>query len=184
MACGFGLRAVRTLSALRSSFASSSAGRRGPKDADMTESACGADGERTTMSFTTRESLHEYVLEGAMHGDNEESDSGDEESSSGSESLEMARRSSRTLSTKELPHPLELLDPQSAASYIQSLVSADGDLSDIDSEEEDHLAEESDAEEMYSGPLQPQRTKARLDFPAPSEYLTRQELLSLVEGFN
>eukprot|EP00928_Gymnodinium_smaydae_P069211 TRINITY_DN5260_c0_g1_i1.p1 TRINITY_DN5260_c0_g1~~TRINITY_DN5260_c0_g1_i1.p1 ORF type:complete len:196 (-),score=24.63 TRINITY_DN5260_c0_g1_i1:433-1020(-) len=182
MACGFGMAAVRTLANQVPRFRSR---HRGPKGASFTESACGgAESERTAFSASTRESMHECVLENDFHDGDEESDVSSEADSSVSEPNEMAARS-RTFSSSEIPHPMELLNPERVASYVKSLVSADDDpdvMSNRNSQD-DRVAEESDAEEMYSGPLQPRRTWSRRDFPAPSEYLKREELLSLVEGF-
>eukprot|EP00928_Gymnodinium_smaydae_P058494 TRINITY_DN41691_c0_g1_i1.p1 TRINITY_DN41691_c0_g1~~TRINITY_DN41691_c0_g1_i1.p1 ORF type:complete len:191 (+),score=22.25 TRINITY_DN41691_c0_g1_i1:82-654(+) len=189
MASGFGLAAARALSRhvpvprFRSSVSSSSARQSSSKDASMTNPACSAEGDRTTRSFCTRESLHESILEDAVH-DNEERDSSSDEDNSMSEPAGMAIRS-RTLDSSQIPLPSDFMDPQTLACYLKMHISAGSDPSVMPSRDSEDAFpdEESDAEEMYSGPLQPQRTTARRDFPEPSEYLTRDELLILVLGF-
>eukprot|EP00928_Gymnodinium_smaydae_P067920 TRINITY_DN5092_c1_g5_i1.p1 TRINITY_DN5092_c1_g5~~TRINITY_DN5092_c1_g5_i1.p1 ORF type:complete len:196 (-),score=26.94 TRINITY_DN5092_c1_g5_i1:93-680(-) len=191
MACGFGFAAARALSrrvpipGFRATSTSSSAAQCGSKYASMT--ARSADDERPSV-LSTGESLDERILENAVYGDDQERDASSDEDGSVSvrEQDDVAARS-KTFSSGELPLPSEFMDPEWMASYMKSGFQADGysSVASSDSEncEDACLAEESDADEMYSGPLQPVRTHARRDFPAPSEYLTSTELLSLVQGF-
>eukprot|EP00928_Gymnodinium_smaydae_P054856 TRINITY_DN38553_c0_g1_i1.p1 TRINITY_DN38553_c0_g1~~TRINITY_DN38553_c0_g1_i1.p1 ORF type:complete len:197 (-),score=34.78 TRINITY_DN38553_c0_g1_i1:83-673(-) len=192
MACGFGLAAVRELSrrmpmsVFTSTLSSSSTAPLGPRGASMTEPACSADSERAFLS--TRENLDERILENEFHEGNEEDEASSDVESSVCDAKERSLRS-KNFSSGEIPLLSEFLDPQTLASYIKLSFQADGESSfasgsDAEDCEDASLAEESDGEEMYSGPLQPLRTIARRDFPAPSEYLAREKLLSLVEGFH
>eukprot|EP00928_Gymnodinium_smaydae_P060856 TRINITY_DN4471_c0_g1_i1.p1 TRINITY_DN4471_c0_g1~~TRINITY_DN4471_c0_g1_i1.p1 ORF type:complete len:341 (+),score=35.70 TRINITY_DN4471_c0_g1_i1:111-1025(+) len=106
------------------------------------------------------------------------------------DSAEFAMRS-RTLCSSEIPPLSDFLDPRRMAAYekFYSMEASDSSVTsssnyDYDDRKDAPVAEKGDTEEIYSGPLQPLRTSARRDFPAPCEYLTREELLSVVSEFN
>eukprot|EP00928_Gymnodinium_smaydae_P093119 TRINITY_DN7713_c1_g2_i1.p1 TRINITY_DN7713_c1_g2~~TRINITY_DN7713_c1_g2_i1.p1 ORF type:complete len:270 (+),score=56.25 TRINITY_DN7713_c1_g2_i1:58-867(+) len=110
----------------------------------------------------------------------------------------------RSLTSLDLPGSSEFLGAEQAEALSQMYRAADMDASaeldsesengdasaesDSDSESGENVIEstagdESDCEDMYRGPLQPQRTTVRTDFPAPTEYLTYAELVDLWKDF-
>eukprot|EP00928_Gymnodinium_smaydae_P060858 TRINITY_DN4471_c0_g1_i3.p1 TRINITY_DN4471_c0_g1~~TRINITY_DN4471_c0_g1_i3.p1 ORF type:complete len:276 (+),score=28.34 TRINITY_DN4471_c0_g1_i3:111-830(+) len=112
------------------------------------------------------------ILESAVH-DSEEHDVSSDDDDCSLDSAEFAMRS-RTLSSSVITLLSDFLDPQRVASY-EKLYSINYDYD---------YCEGAPVVEKGECPLQPLRTGVRRDFPAPSEYLTRDELVSLVTGFN
>eukprot|EP00928_Gymnodinium_smaydae_P088233 TRINITY_DN7233_c0_g1_i1.p1 TRINITY_DN7233_c0_g1~~TRINITY_DN7233_c0_g1_i1.p1 ORF type:complete len:187 (+),score=48.72 TRINITY_DN7233_c0_g1_i1:61-621(+) len=180
MACGFGVAAVRALSMkmptppFRGSFSLPRGMQSGRslskyglmKDEDAEESAT------FMLRSTTVDAADERLLEGDVYSDHMEQDSEDEDDASEAGSEQPVREAERTrtlLSDKEFPDLSSFLDPEWIKNY-NKLYLSDGEDSDAD---------ESDAEEMYSGPLEPRRTKAHRDFPHPSTYLTKGELVEM-----
>eukprot|EP00928_Gymnodinium_smaydae_P006717 TRINITY_DN12392_c0_g3_i1.p1 TRINITY_DN12392_c0_g3~~TRINITY_DN12392_c0_g3_i1.p1 ORF type:complete len:185 (-),score=36.95 TRINITY_DN12392_c0_g3_i1:170-724(-) len=183
MACGFGMAAVRALSRkmptplFRGSF---SMGKEKTMDGVVPEEE-GAEQPSFNLRSTTYESASadERVLEGEVYSDNVKEGSDDEDvSSNASEPMQVVART-RTLSCDDdFPDASDYLDPEWIKNY-NKLYIADSD----DSDDESEYAEESDTDEMYSGPLQPVRTTARRDFPHPTKYLTKEEFVDLRSSF-
>eukprot|EP00928_Gymnodinium_smaydae_P067914 TRINITY_DN5092_c1_g1_i1.p1 TRINITY_DN5092_c1_g1~~TRINITY_DN5092_c1_g1_i1.p1 ORF type:complete len:220 (-),score=42.22 TRINITY_DN5092_c1_g1_i1:59-718(-) len=202
---------ARRVPIFRSSFSSTSAEQAGQKRESTIESACGVSfgGREVTLS-TMAATLDEQRPDGVV--DEEHSAQSDEEDGDVCDPSDMVMAiRSRTFSCSEIPSPSQFLSRQQLATYEQLYsiessasvksrsVSEDGrdaseaeieeseaeeELSEVADEESEAEVEESDAEEMYSGPLQPMRTSVRRDFPAPSEYFTREELSTIMEEFN
>eukprot|EP00928_Gymnodinium_smaydae_P028217 TRINITY_DN21576_c1_g1_i4.p1 TRINITY_DN21576_c1_g1~~TRINITY_DN21576_c1_g1_i4.p1 ORF type:complete len:199 (-),score=40.37 TRINITY_DN21576_c1_g1_i4:321-917(-) len=191
MACGQGMSAVRTLSgklAVRSTTTMGSERQElnaVPDSCDSPKLAA-IQPSQQAPAYTTR-SLDERLLEGVIYSDNEQYGSDDFGADDASEP-EQAGVRARSLPLRELPDPLEFMDPKWMRTFTKlfgednNTQNSDSDFdaaSDADASSEKNAEEdvESDCEEMYSGPLQPKRTSAHRDFPSPSEYLTKEELM-------
>eukprot|EP00928_Gymnodinium_smaydae_P006720 TRINITY_DN12392_c0_g5_i1.p1 TRINITY_DN12392_c0_g5~~TRINITY_DN12392_c0_g5_i1.p1 ORF type:complete len:218 (-),score=45.51 TRINITY_DN12392_c0_g5_i1:161-721(-) len=122
----------------------------------------------------------ERVLEADVFSDNVQGESDDEDvSSEASEPVQVATRT-RTLSCDgDFPDTSAYLDPEWIKNYNKLYLS-----DDASSDEESDYAEESDTDEMYSGPLKPVRTTARRDFPHPTAYLSKEELVEMWSSFS
>eukprot|EP00928_Gymnodinium_smaydae_P033123 TRINITY_DN23813_c0_g1_i2.p1 TRINITY_DN23813_c0_g1~~TRINITY_DN23813_c0_g1_i2.p1 ORF type:complete len:205 (+),score=19.29 TRINITY_DN23813_c0_g1_i2:68-682(+) len=176
MAAGFGVAAVRALArslrvpgVFRSSATSSSEranaslGREERSASAARATRPGCDGP--TQSHATGEGLSERMQEGV-----EEHSASSSDEDSVAEHSRVALRT-RTFSSSEIPSPSQFLDSQALATYSRLHTSVDMASSvssgrdSVDSRIDPGNAE-SDADEMYMGPLQPVRTSARSDFPA------------------
>eukprot|EP00928_Gymnodinium_smaydae_P078587 TRINITY_DN6270_c0_g1_i1.p1 TRINITY_DN6270_c0_g1~~TRINITY_DN6270_c0_g1_i1.p1 ORF type:complete len:179 (-),score=46.80 TRINITY_DN6270_c0_g1_i1:116-652(-) len=177
MACGFGMAAVRSLSkkmpatsfSLRRRMRSQGSA---CKYKPMEEEEVTEQQMICNRSTTFEDAANEWLLEGAVHAD--EASEGD--------SVEMAGRTQTLQRDCEFPDVSAYLDPEVIQRY-NKLYLAEADDSDAASNDASTFSDDSDADEMYSGPLEPCRTRAHRDFPDPAKYLTKKELAELWSSF-
>eukprot|EP00928_Gymnodinium_smaydae_P006716 TRINITY_DN12392_c0_g2_i1.p1 TRINITY_DN12392_c0_g2~~TRINITY_DN12392_c0_g2_i1.p1 ORF type:complete len:194 (-),score=31.37 TRINITY_DN12392_c0_g2_i1:121-702(-) len=193
MACGFGMAAVRTLS--RKVQAPRSRGSLSKQqgiqsDASMDKDEDGIvfedeDAEQPCFNLRSTTCGSAYsdarLLEGDVYRDNAKEESDDEDvSSDRSAPMQAASRAITLSCDREFPDPSAYIDPEWIENYTKLYLSDGDGLEDAEHE----YAEESDTDEMYSGPLQPCRTTARRDFPHPSSYLSREEFADLWNSYS
>eukprot|EP00928_Gymnodinium_smaydae_P011747 TRINITY_DN14305_c0_g1_i1.p1 TRINITY_DN14305_c0_g1~~TRINITY_DN14305_c0_g1_i1.p1 ORF type:complete len:204 (-),score=30.73 TRINITY_DN14305_c0_g1_i1:228-839(-) len=193
MACGCGASAARSLS--KSLTNSPFDGSRStpsskrpnfPVTCDVRKLAA----KQSSAQTTTYGTMDERVLEDAVFSVNEECDSDDcsADDASEPEATEFPSRT-RTCTLRDIPDPSQFMDHKWVSRYTKLFFvddTSDADYSSDSDSEEESAAEgeeelpavlQSDCEELHSDLLQPMRTIARRDFPAPREYLTLEELL-------
>eukprot|EP00928_Gymnodinium_smaydae_P092460 TRINITY_DN76341_c0_g1_i1.p1 TRINITY_DN76341_c0_g1~~TRINITY_DN76341_c0_g1_i1.p1 ORF type:complete len:180 (-),score=21.22 TRINITY_DN76341_c0_g1_i1:146-685(-) len=173
MACGSVLAAVPSR---RPSFSESATGQLRPTGMPVTELPLGADGERHTHTGRGLTS-DARTLAGAVGDERVDVSAQRSEDKRASEQSEMPERM-RALSAREILSPSEIFDPQELAALRQLYDTAGSDVSDGKCSEPQEC-ESRNARDEHSGLPQPPRT--RRGFPAPSEYLTRQEILKLLK---
>eukprot|EP00928_Gymnodinium_smaydae_P097258 TRINITY_DN8764_c1_g4_i1.p2 TRINITY_DN8764_c1_g4~~TRINITY_DN8764_c1_g4_i1.p2 ORF type:complete len:190 (-),score=35.93 TRINITY_DN8764_c1_g4_i1:61-630(-) len=188
MAAGFGVAAVRALVQSLPMPSVRPNRRSAPQQSNASGASGSEDASRCEPSVPTLPTSADMENAPIAEGSDDESASSDEEESDAEPSNVTTGRSaarSRTLSTSEIPDPSTFLDSRALATYGRLLSQRDVVSSDGDSEasQMDREGVDTDAEDMFSDPCPPERTKARRHFPAPVEYLTRQELVDLREGF-
>eukprot|EP00928_Gymnodinium_smaydae_P007939 TRINITY_DN12846_c0_g1_i1.p1 TRINITY_DN12846_c0_g1~~TRINITY_DN12846_c0_g1_i1.p1 ORF type:complete len:202 (+),score=47.60 TRINITY_DN12846_c0_g1_i1:52-657(+) len=201
MACGFGAAAVRALSKkipgtnFRGSFSlrlrmSSKESRGSSSTCEPMEDNEDAPEHATfcNRSITFGDGANERLLERDVYADSIEQESEDEhddddeeyyaEDDAGGPMQALGR--TRTLwGDHELPDVSNYLDAESIEKYNKMYLAESDSSNDASG-----YADESDAEEMYSGLLRPCRTAAHRDFPHPTEYLTKKELVDLWSSFS
>eukprot|EP00928_Gymnodinium_smaydae_P006718 TRINITY_DN12392_c0_g4_i1.p1 TRINITY_DN12392_c0_g4~~TRINITY_DN12392_c0_g4_i1.p1 ORF type:complete len:221 (-),score=38.32 TRINITY_DN12392_c0_g4_i1:181-747(-) len=142
----------------------------------------GAEQPSFDVRATTYESAFSdaRLLEGDVYSDNVQEDSDNEdESSEVSGPIQVASRTWTLACDHEFPDMSTYLDPEWIKKYNELYFS-----DDVGPDDQSDYAEESDTDEMYSGPLQPCRTTARRDFPHATSYLSKEELVDLWSGFS